>query len=162
MSTCHCAILVREKMEHSQCLPETRTGSPQPEDRGALPDHQDSVWWQSSCRCGVYTEWRTEKGKRDRHSVHVKMEKRISGISKWRPKKTINHGLIDIICSGLQVFADKEVILSGGAINSPQLLMLSGVGNADDLKQFDIPVVQHLPGTFYTHLVVFLLKLCKL
>lgn len=48
----------------------------------------------------------------------------------------------------LQVFADKEVILSGGSINSPQLLMLSGVGNADDLKQLDIPVVQHLPGTF--------------
>lgn len=47
----------------------------------------------------------------------------------------------------LQVFADKEVILSGGAINSPQLLMLSGVGNADDLKKLDIPVIQHLPGT---------------
>lgn len=45
-----------------------------------------------------------------------------------------------------QVFADKEVILSGGAINSPQLLMLSGVGNADDLKKLDIPVVHHLPG----------------
>lgn len=44
------------------------------------------------------------------------------------------------------MFADKEVILSGGAINSPQLLMLSGVGNADDLKKLDIPVVQHLPG----------------
>lgn len=44
------------------------------------------------------------------------------------------------------MFADKEVILSGGAINSPQLLMLSGVGNADDLKQLGIPVVQHLPG----------------
>lgn len=46
-----------------------------------------------------------------------------------------------------QVFAEKEVILSGGAINSPQLLMLSGVGNADDLKELGIPVVQHLPGT---------------
>ncbi|KAJ8015837.1 hypothetical protein DPEC_G00000500 [Dallia pectoralis] len=45
-----------------------------------------------------------------------------------------------------QVFADKEVILSGGAINSPQLLMLSGVGNGDDLKQLNIPVVQHLAG----------------
>lgn len=47
-----------------------------------------------------------------------------------------------------QVFADKEVILSGGAINSPQLLMLSGVGNADDLKELGIPVVQHLPGAW--------------
>ncbi|XP_067095176.1 choline dehydrogenase, mitochondrial [Osmerus mordax] len=45
-----------------------------------------------------------------------------------------------------KLYADKEVILSGGAINSPQLLMLSGVGDADHLRQLDIPVVQHLPG----------------
>uniref|UniRef100_A0A8C1RA44 Choline dehydrogenase n=1 Tax=Cyprinus carpio TaxID=7962 RepID=A0A8C1RA44_CYPCA len=45
-----------------------------------------------------------------------------------------------------KVFADKEVILSGGAINSPQLLLLSGVGNADELRKHDIPVIQHLPG----------------
>uniref|UniRef100_A0AAQ4PRS5 Choline dehydrogenase n=1 Tax=Gasterosteus aculeatus aculeatus TaxID=481459 RepID=A0AAQ4PRS5_GASAC len=45
-----------------------------------------------------------------------------------------------------RVFADKEVIISGGAINSPQLLMLSGVGNADDLKPLGVSVVQHLPG----------------
>ncbi|XP_061113052.1 choline dehydrogenase, mitochondrial [Conger conger] len=45
-----------------------------------------------------------------------------------------------------KVYAEKEVILSGGAINSPQLLMLSGVGNGDDLKKLDIPVVAHLPG----------------
>lgn len=48
-----------------------------------------------------------------------------------------------------QAYAEKEVILSGGAINSPQLLMLSGVGNADDLKHHGIPVVQHLPGIFF-------------
>lgn len=61
--------------------------------------------------------------------------------------------LFALVC--LQVFADKEVILSGGAINSPQLLMLSGVGNADDLKQLSIPVIQHLPGTFYAQIDVF-------
>lgn len=42
--------------------------------------------------------------------------------------------------------ANKEIILSGGAINSPQLLMLSGIGNADDLRKLDIPVVKNLPG----------------
>jgi choline dehydrogenase len=42
--------------------------------------------------------------------------------------------------------ATREVIISGGAINSPQILMLSGIGNADDLKRLGIPVVQHLPG----------------
>lgn len=44
------------------------------------------------------------------------------------------------------VRARKEVILSGGAIESPRILMLSGVGDSEQLAQFDIPVVQHLPG----------------
>ena len=40
-----------------------------------------------------------------------------------------------------QVVAKKEVILSGGAINSPQLLQLSGVGDPELLARFDIPLV---------------------
>ena len=39
-----------------------------------------------------------------------------------------------------------EIILSGGAIASPQLLMLSGVGPADHLHAMGIPVVRDLPG----------------
>jgi choline dehydrogenase len=42
--------------------------------------------------------------------------------------------------------AAREVILCGGAINSPQLLMLSGLGDATQLRAFDIPVVADLPG----------------
>ncbi|KAM6976590.1 choline dehydrogenase, mitochondrial [Aplochiton taeniatus] len=62
-----------------------------------------------------------------------------------------------------KVFAEKEVILSGGAINSPQLLMLSGVGNADDLTQLGIPVVQHLPGVgsnLQDHLELYVQRQC--
>lgn len=40
----------------------------------------------------------------------------------------------------------KEVILSGGAINSPQLLQLSGIGDAELLRAKGVPVVQHLPA----------------
>ena len=39
-----------------------------------------------------------------------------------------------------------EVVLSGGAIASPQLLQLSGVGNADELRPLGIDVVHDLPG----------------
>jgi choline dehydrogenase len=42
--------------------------------------------------------------------------------------------------------ARREVILSGGPINSPQLLKLSGVGPAQELRALDIPVVHELPG----------------
>ena len=50
--------------------------------------------------------------------------------------------------SGGQIFTQRaeEVILCGGAINSPQLLMLSGVGPADHLKSLGIEIVQDLPG----------------
>ncbi|MFT5741042.1 MAG: choline oxidase [Gammaproteobacteria bacterium] len=43
-------------------------------------------------------------------------------------------------------FARREVILCAGSINTPQLLMLSGIGNADDLQDLGIDPVQHLPG----------------
>jgi len=42
--------------------------------------------------------------------------------------------------------ASKEIILCGGAVNSPQLLMLSGVGPASHLRDHDIDVVQDSPG----------------
>lgn len=42
--------------------------------------------------------------------------------------------------------AAREVILSGGAINSPQLLMLSGIGPADDLRKQGIDVVADRAG----------------
>ena len=44
------------------------------------------------------------------------------------------------------VRARREVLLAAGAIQSPQLLELSGVGNADVLARFGIPVVAHRPA----------------
>ncbi|KFY68954.1 hypothetical protein V496_00653 [Pseudogymnoascus sp. VKM F-4515 (FW-2607)] len=42
--------------------------------------------------------------------------------------------------------ASREVIISGGTYNSPQLLKLSGIGPAVELQRFGIPVVKDLPG----------------
>lgn len=56
-----------------------------------------------------------------------------------------------------------EVILCGGAFNSPQLLQLSGVGNAAELETLDIPVVHDLPGVgenLQDHLEVYVQHAC--
>jgi choline dehydrogenase len=45
-----------------------------------------------------------------------------------------------------RILARKEVILSAGAIASPQLLQLSGIGNGAFLQEHGIDVVHHLPG----------------
>ncbi len=53
----------------------------------------------------------------------------------------------------------KEVILSGGAVNSPRLLLLSGIGPADELRRLGIEVVHDLPGVgknFQDHMDVYL------
>jgi len=42
--------------------------------------------------------------------------------------------------------ADREVLLAGGAINSPQLLLLSGIGPAEELKRAGIRAAHDLPG----------------
>ncbi|XP_032526853.2 glucose dehydrogenase [FAD, quinone]-like [Danaus plexippus] len=40
----------------------------------------------------------------------------------------------------------KEAVLSGGSLNSPQILLLSGVGPKETLEKFNIPVIKDLPG----------------
>jgi choline dehydrogenase len=56
-----------------------------------------------------------------------------------------------------------EVILCGGAINSPQVLQVSGVGNANELKQLGIEIVHHVPGVgenLQDHLEVYVQYSC--
>ncbi|HEY4165030.1 MAG TPA: choline dehydrogenase [Dongiaceae bacterium] len=60
--------------------------------------------------------------------------------------------------------AEREVILSGGAINSPQTLMLSGIGPADHLREMGIDVVHDSPGVgenLQEHLEMYIQQQCK-
>jgi choline dehydrogenase len=65
--------------------------------------------------------------------------------------------------SGSERVMAGEVILSGGAINSPQLLQLSGVGNADELSSVGVDVVENLPAVgenLQDHLEVYVQYAC--
>jgi choline dehydrogenase len=56
-----------------------------------------------------------------------------------------------------RVSVSRELIVCAGAIDSPKLLMLSGIGDAERLAQFGIPVLNHLPGVgenFHNHVLV--------
>lgn len=64
-----------------------------------------------------------------------------------------------------QSFAAKEVVVCGGAIASPQLLLRSGVGPSEDLQALGIEVIQHLPGVgenLQDHLELYIQYECKL
>ena len=58
----------------------------------------------------------------------------------------------------------RELIVAGGPINSPQLLKLSGIGPAEELRALGIPVVQNLPGVgenLQDHLEFYFQVACK-
>ena len=76
---------------------------------------------------------------------------RINGLEFTRHKRTA------------RVFANREVILAGGPINNPKLLMLSGIGNADHLREAGISSTHHLPGVgenLQDHLEIYLQMEC--
>ena len=61
-------------------------------------------------------------------------------------------------------FARKEVILSAGAFQSPQILMLSGIGNIQELKTNGINIIKELPGVgknLQDHLIVLVSSISK-
>jgi choline dehydrogenase len=68
------------------------------------------------------------------HAVRILLDgKRASGVEYRRKRKIL-------------AASAGRVILSGGAINSPQLMMLSGIGPADQLRALGITVFHELPG----------------
>lgn len=63
-----------------------------------------------------------------------------------------------------KITARREIILSASSINSPKLLMLSGIGNEKELRALDIPVVAHRAGVgenLQDHLEAYIQQRCK-
>lgn len=83
---------------------------------------------------------------RDRPNLHILTKTLATKVIINENKEAI--GVKVKLHSGnvVRLMASKEVILSAGAINSPQLLMLSGVGPKDHLKKMNIPLVLDSPN----------------
>uniref|UniRef100_A0A336M5H8 CSON012427 protein n=1 Tax=Culicoides sonorensis TaxID=179676 RepID=A0A336M5H8_CULSO len=82
---------------------------------------------------------------RDRPNLHVKKNAQVTKIL-INPFTKTAEGVEYYHENELhKVFASKEIILSAGAVNSPQLLMLSGIGPIEHLTEMGIKVISNLP-----------------
>ena len=81
---------------------------------------------------------------RDRRNLHVRTRTLVTGVVfEGRRAVAVD---IERRGGGTERIEGGEIILAGGAINTPQLLQLSGVGPAAPLGDLGIPVVADLPG----------------
>ncbi|CAJ0555480.1 Ff.00g055450.m01.CDS01 [Fusarium sp. VM40] len=131
-----------------------------------LSFHANSTWGRYSARERVLDTIRSvdKKGKRKYH-LDLRLNSYATKVLFDKPKrgskpraigieylegKSIYQGDLRYSSSNNatmhRVYATREVILSGGSFSTPQLLLLSGVGPAADLKALKIPVVVNLPG----------------
>jgi choline dehydrogenase len=109
------------------------------------PEQEGAGWFQTTKRAGR------------RHSAASAYLHPVAGRSNLR---VITGGLAERIvldgrrAAGVEISRDgsvellsarREVIVSAGAVNSPQLLLLSGIGPAEQLREFGVAVVQDAP-----------------
>jgi choline dehydrogenase len=123
----------------------------------------------SQIGCGLY-QVTMKNGRRDSAATAY------LGPARGRPNLTIRTGQrvnrivfegtraigVEVVENGAPeiIRAEREVIISSGGIGSPHLLLRSGVGPADHLKEVDVPVVHDLPGVgenLHDHVDVFLI-----
>ncbi|KAL4712374.1 hypothetical protein ACJJTC_001535 [Scirpophaga incertulas] len=84
------------------------------------------------------------KPKSERPNLSVKLNSRVTKVL-MKGKKAAGVEFVDENGEKKTVIAKREVILSGGALNSPHILMLSGIGPKKTLQKFNIPVIADLP-----------------
>ena len=98
---------------------------------------------------------------KNRKNLHIKTKAMVTKVL-FDGNRAI--GVEAIIKGKKQNFLSKEVVLCGGAINTPQILQLSGIGNAQDLGKLGIKVIKDLPGVganLQDHLEVYVQYSCK-
>ena len=70
-----------------------------------------------------------------------------SNVSKIIFKNKVAIGVEVSINGNKEIYyANKEILISAGSINSPKILQLSGIGNAIELKKYGIEIIHNLPG----------------
>uniref|UniRef100_A0A1B0CKG6 Putative glucose dehydrogenase n=1 Tax=Lutzomyia longipalpis TaxID=7200 RepID=A0A1B0CKG6_LUTLO len=97
---------------------------------------------------------------RDRHNLHIMLNTTVTKVLV-HPMSKSAHGveIIDKIGHTRKILVKKEVIVSGGAVNSPQILMLSGIGPKEDLMKVGVRPIVDLPGVgrnLHNHVAYFI------
>jgi choline dehydrogenase len=96
---------------------------------------------------------------RNRPNLHIMLNATVTKVL-INPTTKATEG-IEFIKNGSKqtARARKEVVLAAGAINSPQILLLSGIGPKEDLAKLRIPLVHDLRGVgqnLHNHVAVFI------
>ena len=82
-----------------------------------------------------------------RNNLHILLNTTVTKVLIHADTKTaLGVEVIDQLGSMRKILAKKEVIISGGAVNSPQILLHSGIGPEEDLLKVNVRPVHNLPG----------------
>ncbi|WP_026988219.1 choline dehydrogenase [Fodinicurvata fenggangensis] len=186
----HCLPYFRRAQAHEYGADDYRGGDgPLKVSAGRMENPLQQAWIQAGQQAG-YALTPDMNGERQEGIGHMDMT--VHKGERWsaakgylypvldRPNLTVRHSALTLRlllegqqANGVEVtfggmaqkfHADREVLLCGGAINSPQLLMLSGIGPADELQALDIPVVADRPGVgrnLQDHLEVYIQHACS-
>lgn len=98
---------------------------------------------------------------RNRPNLHVMMNTTVTKILITKERDLKRVYAVEFVNAGKKVTVGvkKEAVLSAGAVNSPQILLLSGVGPKEQLARVGVPLVHDLPGVgknLHNHVAYFL------